>query len=187
MTSKKTRVAIYARVSTTDKGQDPENQLKELRTWCKAQGHVIAGEYVDKESDRTKAGLARAKKEGRIGGRPRATVSKTEAATIRTLHKDGSSERKIVEEINRRRKKEDKLSRTAVRRVLTNAGGGRSRCIDTHAGLKLLAICIIKYLGRKLWRPEIGPLRDVTLNTAAATRVAHVSQWRLRQMDTVRV
>jgi DNA invertase Pin-like site-specific DNA recombinase len=25
------RVAIYARVSTDDKGQDPENQLRELR------------------------------------------------------------------------------------------------------------------------------------------------------------
>jgi len=25
-----TRVAIYARVSTADKGQDPENQLREL-------------------------------------------------------------------------------------------------------------------------------------------------------------
>jgi len=27
------RVAIYARVSTDDKGQDPENQLRELRAW----------------------------------------------------------------------------------------------------------------------------------------------------------
>lgn len=30
------RVAIYARVSTNDKGQDPENQLRELRAWCEA-------------------------------------------------------------------------------------------------------------------------------------------------------
>lgn len=28
------RVAIYARVSTLHKGQDPENQLRELRAWC---------------------------------------------------------------------------------------------------------------------------------------------------------
>jgi predicted site-specific integrase-resolvase len=28
------RVAIYARVSTDDKGQDPENQLRELRDWA---------------------------------------------------------------------------------------------------------------------------------------------------------
>jgi hypothetical protein len=28
------RVAIYARVSTEDRGQDPENQLAQLRAWC---------------------------------------------------------------------------------------------------------------------------------------------------------
>ena len=32
------RVAIYARVSTDDKGQDPENQLRELRAWCSNSG-----------------------------------------------------------------------------------------------------------------------------------------------------
>ena len=46
------RVAIYARVSTDDKGQDPENQLRELRAWCVNSGHTIAGEYVDAESGR---------------------------------------------------------------------------------------------------------------------------------------
>jgi DNA invertase Pin-like site-specific DNA recombinase len=46
------RVAIYARVSTLDKGQDPENQLRELRAWCVNSGHTIAGEYVDAESGR---------------------------------------------------------------------------------------------------------------------------------------
>src|SRR6516165_7746871 len=45
------RVAIYARVSTDDKGQDPENQLRELRQWC--DGHTIVREYVDRESGRT--------------------------------------------------------------------------------------------------------------------------------------
>ena len=48
----KMRVAIYARVSTDDKGQDPENQLRELRAWCVNSGHTIAGEYVDAESGR---------------------------------------------------------------------------------------------------------------------------------------
>jgi DNA invertase Pin-like site-specific DNA recombinase len=38
------RVAIYARVSTDDKGQDPENQL---RNWCASAGHQIVREYVD--------------------------------------------------------------------------------------------------------------------------------------------
>jgi DNA invertase Pin-like site-specific DNA recombinase len=46
------RVAIYARVSTDDKGQDPENQLRELRAWCINSGHVIFREYVEHESGR---------------------------------------------------------------------------------------------------------------------------------------
>jgi len=44
------RVAIYARVSTQDKGQDPENRLRELRAWCVNSGHTISREYVDYES-----------------------------------------------------------------------------------------------------------------------------------------
>jgi predicted site-specific integrase-resolvase len=46
------RVAIYARVSTDDKGQDPENQLRELRDWVINSGHIISREYVDYESGR---------------------------------------------------------------------------------------------------------------------------------------
>src|SRR5262247_3314736 len=46
------RIAIYARVSTDDGGQDPENQLRQLRQWCAAAGHEIAHEYIDRESGR---------------------------------------------------------------------------------------------------------------------------------------
>jgi len=46
------RVAIYARVSTEDKGQDPENQLRELQDWCANSGHTISHEYVESESGR---------------------------------------------------------------------------------------------------------------------------------------
>jgi DNA invertase Pin-like site-specific DNA recombinase len=46
------RVAIYARVSTDTKGQNPENQLRQLRAWCKSAGHQIAAEYIDHESGR---------------------------------------------------------------------------------------------------------------------------------------
>lgn len=46
------RIAIYARVSTDDKGQDPENQLRQLREWCANAGDHIVGEYIDKESGR---------------------------------------------------------------------------------------------------------------------------------------
>ena len=41
------RVAIYARVSTIDKGQDPETQLLVLREYAARRGLVPAGEYVD--------------------------------------------------------------------------------------------------------------------------------------------
>ena len=41
------RVAIYARVSTLDKGQDPETQLLALRAYAARRGFVPAGEYVD--------------------------------------------------------------------------------------------------------------------------------------------
>jgi DNA invertase Pin-like site-specific DNA recombinase len=209
---KKLRAAIYARVSTTDKGQDPENQLQELRRWCKQQGYTVFAEYVDKESgrkgagdraqfrqmfddaaknqfdilivwaldrltreglaqtvhylrkldtfgvgfhsysepmlstrdemvrdiligvfsalakveavklsERTKAGLARVKKEGKVLGRRPLDVSKADQKKIRQLSKDGLSLRNIVEEINHRRSEKDKLTRTAVRSVLAGA------------------------------------------------------------------
>lgn len=43
-----TRVALYARVSTLDKGQDPELQLGELRSFCASRGWTVSGEYVDR-------------------------------------------------------------------------------------------------------------------------------------------
>lgn len=42
-----TRVAIYARVSTTNHGQDVSMQTRELRQFAVARGWTIAGEYVD--------------------------------------------------------------------------------------------------------------------------------------------
>lgn len=44
------KAAIYARVSTKDKGQDPENQLRELRGYCERSGWSIHGQYVDQAS-----------------------------------------------------------------------------------------------------------------------------------------
>jgi DNA invertase Pin-like site-specific DNA recombinase len=41
------RIALYARVSTTDKGQDPEMQLRELREYSQRRGWNVASEYVD--------------------------------------------------------------------------------------------------------------------------------------------
>jgi DNA invertase Pin-like site-specific DNA recombinase len=49
-------VALYARVSTRDKGQDTENQLRQLREFCSKQDWHVVTEYVDratgKNSDR---------------------------------------------------------------------------------------------------------------------------------------
>lgn len=50
------KVALYARVSTTDKEQDPETQLRHLRAIAQAYGHEIHKEYVDKASGRTVKG-----------------------------------------------------------------------------------------------------------------------------------
>jgi len=41
------RAAIYARLSTQDGRQDPENQLAQLRQFPATQGWEIAGEYID--------------------------------------------------------------------------------------------------------------------------------------------
>jgi DNA invertase Pin-like site-specific DNA recombinase len=47
MTLQGCRVALYARVSTKNNGQDPETQLIALREFAGARGFHIAGEYVD--------------------------------------------------------------------------------------------------------------------------------------------
>jgi len=44
------KVAIYARVSTKDKGQDTENQLRELREFAESSGWSVTHEYIDHES-----------------------------------------------------------------------------------------------------------------------------------------
>ena len=49
-------IALYSRVSTKDKGQDVENQLRQLREFCAKQGWNVVSEFVDhasgKRSDR---------------------------------------------------------------------------------------------------------------------------------------
>ena len=42
------RVGLYARISTSDRGQTPELQLNPLREYCKARGWTISGEYIDR-------------------------------------------------------------------------------------------------------------------------------------------
>ncbi len=42
------RVALYARISTNDRNQDPETQLLALRDFARAQGWDVHAEYVDR-------------------------------------------------------------------------------------------------------------------------------------------
>jgi len=51
------KAALYARVSTDDKGQDPERQMAELRRYAEAMGWSWV-EYVDQESGGTTGRLA---------------------------------------------------------------------------------------------------------------------------------
>jgi DNA invertase Pin-like site-specific DNA recombinase len=44
----KMRVALYARVSTSNGHQDPEMQLRELREYAEHRGLTIIGEYIDR-------------------------------------------------------------------------------------------------------------------------------------------
>lgn len=49
----KKKVALYARVSTSDKDQNPETQLLPLKKYVKQRGWDIFDIYVDEESGRT--------------------------------------------------------------------------------------------------------------------------------------
>ena len=48
--SNREKVALYARVSTADKGQEVENQLTELRRFAASQGWTVYAEYIDHET-----------------------------------------------------------------------------------------------------------------------------------------
>ena len=43
-------IALYSRVSTKDKGQDVENQLRQLREFCVKQDWQVTAQYVDHAS-----------------------------------------------------------------------------------------------------------------------------------------
>lgn len=47
------KIALYARVSTKDKGQETENQLVQLREFAAKQSWQVTREYVDRETGST--------------------------------------------------------------------------------------------------------------------------------------
>src|SRR5919112_279609 len=134
-TDKNLRAGLYARVSTEDRGQDPETQLRPLREYAERRGFAVVGEFVDKASgttesrpsyqrlleavrqgelvfgmmanlaqfesaligERVKAGMARAKAQGKRTSRlpiPEATRRK-----IAELHAQGVSIKRIAKEL----------------------------------------------------------------------------------------
>src|ERR671920_1018760 len=54
-TDKNLRAGLYARVSTEDRGQDPETQLRPLREYADRRGFNVIGEFVDKASGTTES------------------------------------------------------------------------------------------------------------------------------------
>ena len=53
VTQQNPRVGLYSRVSTKDKGQEVENQLRQLREFSALQGWTVVREYVDHETGST--------------------------------------------------------------------------------------------------------------------------------------
>ena len=47
------RVALYARVSTLNKGQDPQTQLEQLRDYDQRRNFEVIGEFIDHASGTT--------------------------------------------------------------------------------------------------------------------------------------
>jgi DNA invertase Pin-like site-specific DNA recombinase len=52
--SRLVRAALYARVSTSNNGQDPSMQTRELREYCERRGWKVSGEFVDEGISGTK-------------------------------------------------------------------------------------------------------------------------------------
>lgn len=47
------RIGIYSRISTSTKGQDNANQLRQLREYCSNMNYTIVKEYIDEKSGGT--------------------------------------------------------------------------------------------------------------------------------------
>ena len=52
-----TKVAIYTRVSTSDKNQTTENQLRELTAYCDRMGYEVVKVYEDEVSGVNRRGI----------------------------------------------------------------------------------------------------------------------------------
>src|SRR6266404_4279443 len=81
------QVALYARVSTNNHHQDPEVQLKDLRSFCQYKGWEIVEVYVDKGVSGTKSSrpqLNRLMEDAKLNKYPLVIVPKVPLSGRRT-------------------------------------------------------------------------------------------------------
>ena len=97
--SKMFRAGLYARVSTNDQ-QTLAMQNRAMREYAARRGWILR--------ERTRAGLAHARENGKRLGRP--ATAAVHAAEIRKLHRAGVSKSEIARRL--------KIGRTSVRRLL---------------------------------------------------------------------
>lgn len=84
------RVALYARVSTSEDRQDPENQLRRLREFSSARGFEVVEEYIDRASgaDPNRPALTammEAARKGRVGAVAIVRLDRIMRSTINLL------------------------------------------------------------------------------------------------------
>jgi site-specific DNA recombinase len=84
------RVGLYARVSTSEDRQDPENQLRRLREFASARGFEVIEEYVDQASgaDPNRPALTammEAARKGRVGAVAIVRLDRIMRSTINLL------------------------------------------------------------------------------------------------------
>src|ERR1035438_821760 len=86
--------ALYARVSTRDKGQDPEMQLAELREFAAKRGWQVVGEFVDVGVSGSKESRPQLDAMLRL-----ATARKLDVIAVWKLDRFGRSLRHLVDEL----------------------------------------------------------------------------------------
>lgn len=110
------KAALYARVSTSDRDQDPETQLIQLWDFVRAQKWDSAGEYVDHAPATDIAGIERARRQGHRIGRPRVTDRRGFKRRF-----GGVLERVLSGQLSRRKAAEELVIRYATFKRLLDA------------------------------------------------------------------
>ena len=92
---------------------------------------AIANQERERLSERVTAGLERARKQGRVGGRPKVRRDRDkDAATIRQLREDGQSLQEVADELGR--------SKSDIARVVRTLGCGAAASAPASAPTMVL-------------------------------------------------